>query len=377
MPRRAVPLTAVQPREAEWLWAGRIPFGAITVVEGDPGSNKSTLLYDLAARVSAARPPPVEGRPPPHPAAVLLFQGEDPPARVRRSVEAAGGDAGRVHVFVDADDGGDGGGAAGPVKLPDDVGFVRDEVRRLNARLVVFDPLSTFLRGSVNSDRAVRAALTPLAAVAEETGAAVVLVRHLRKGGARDPLHAGAGSIALIAASRSGLRVAAHPADPELRVVAQFRSSFGPLSPTLMFMPVNEDNRLRLVWRGRSPLSARELASAAAAPAGDSALREAMEFLVDTLTLGGGGPVPVGEVKRQARGAGIADRTLRRAKEFLDVRSDRHGYGPGGTFTWQLPADSEVVALLQEQRRRPGLQAITDANRRRRRKITPIDWPID
>jgi archaellum biogenesis ATPase FlaH len=48
-------LTEVEPREVRWLWPGWIPFGKLTVLEGDPGAGKSALLLGLAAQNRAWR----------------------------------------------------------------------------------------------------------------------------------------------------------------------------------------------------------------------------------------------------------------------------------------------------------------------------------
>ena len=191
MPGRIIPLSEVKPQQTDWFWQARIPFGAITLVEGRPGSNKSTLLYELAARLSIDKPMPltnkdelpfrVEDKSPGGTA--LLFQAEDPAVKVRKQVELAGGSMARVYVH-DQSQAKDGSPATSDqVSLPNDLDFVRREIKEKNVRLVVFDPLTSFIQGSINSDRAVRHALDPLKRVAEDTGAAVVLVRHLRKMG--------------------------------------------------------------------------------------------------------------------------------------------------------------------------------------------------
>ena len=41
----------------QWLWPNRIPLAKLTLLIGDPGVGKSLLIADLAARISAARPP--------------------------------------------------------------------------------------------------------------------------------------------------------------------------------------------------------------------------------------------------------------------------------------------------------------------------------
>jgi len=46
-----------------WLWPSRIPLGKLTLLIGDPGTGKSLLAADLAARVSAGLPLPVAADP--------------------------------------------------------------------------------------------------------------------------------------------------------------------------------------------------------------------------------------------------------------------------------------------------------------------------
>jgi len=51
-------LSDVVEESVEWLWNGRIPLGKLTVIDGDPGTGKSALTTDLAARVSTGREMP-------------------------------------------------------------------------------------------------------------------------------------------------------------------------------------------------------------------------------------------------------------------------------------------------------------------------------
>jgi predicted ATP-dependent serine protease len=51
-------LSEVDEESVEWLWEGRIPLGKLTVIDGDPGTGKSALTTDLAARVSTGREMP-------------------------------------------------------------------------------------------------------------------------------------------------------------------------------------------------------------------------------------------------------------------------------------------------------------------------------
>ena len=64
-------LVDVEPKSVEWLWRGRIPLGKLTTFDGDPGVGKSTVLADLAARVSTGTPMP-DGSPGVHGSVVIL-----------------------------------------------------------------------------------------------------------------------------------------------------------------------------------------------------------------------------------------------------------------------------------------------------------------
>src|SRR4051812_16584503 len=51
-------LSQIAPRPVRWLFPGRLAAGNITVLEGDPGLGKSTLLCEFAARISRGEPLP-------------------------------------------------------------------------------------------------------------------------------------------------------------------------------------------------------------------------------------------------------------------------------------------------------------------------------
>lgn len=353
-----IPASQLSRQPTAWLWKDRIPLGAITVIEGRPGANKSTLIYDLVARVSTDRAMPHDGHPRAVGSRVLLFQGEDPEGEVTWRLETAKADLDRVFVY----------GADGKIRIPENVDFVRGEVERRGARLVVFDPVSTYTNANLNSETAVRAVVTPLAEMAAATGAAVVLVRHLNKSGTRDPLYAGAGSIAVVAACRSCLVVGVHPVDPEQRVVAVSKSNFAGAVPSLRFMVIAAAGSAppKAVWQGPVDVSATDLLGSGL-PAQDSARGEAIEFLLHEL---GNGPVVVADVRKLARAAGIAERTLRRAKEDLKVKSVRSGFGAEGIFRWELPPRSEAVRAKRTVDQRQFLNTLI---RPKKRRIESID----
>ena len=171
-----VSANSVEQVPVSWLWPNRIPHGAITIVEGDPGSNKSTLLYDIAARVSAGREiPNCKGAA--SPGDVLLISDEDAATTMRRTLEANKADLDLIRIYDKSR------AADSPLRFPSDSHLLEYEIGRSKARLVVLDPITSFVEGSVNVDHSVRRAVGPLTAVAERTGSAIVFVRHLRKSG--------------------------------------------------------------------------------------------------------------------------------------------------------------------------------------------------
>jgi hypothetical protein len=322
-------LSTVEPERVDWIWRGRIPKGKLTIIEGDPGDGKSTLTIDVTARVSVGRP--WSDGEECETGGVVLCSAEDGLAdTIRPRLDAAGGDPERVLALATVPDG----DSERLLVIPKDLGILRRGIERVGATVVVIDPLSAFLAGSVDThrDADVRRALGPAAQLAEDTGVAVVMVRHLTKTQGGNPLYRGQGSIGIGAAVRSVLLVARHPEDEDRRVFARVKSNLAKPVPSLTFVLVESANgSARVEWKGETTLSAAALLAAPADPEERSALEEAMEFLRDELE---GGPVKSSQVSKDARATGITEITLKRAKSTLGVRSRKQS---NGTWTWEIP----------------------------------------
>ena len=189
-----VSLGAVEPAPVRWLWPGYIPLGKLTVLDGDPALGKSTLLLDLAARVSTGAPMP-DGSPGLH-ASVCLLSAEDALAdTIRPRLAAAGADLARVHALT-AVHGPAGQGSRPPV-IPRDLPLLRRTLQETHSRLLLIDPLMAYLGRGVDSsrDQDVRRCLHLLSDVAHEAPCAMLLLRHLSKASIRRALYRGGGSI--------------------------------------------------------------------------------------------------------------------------------------------------------------------------------------
>src|SRR5262249_54251981 len=139
--------------------------------------------------------------------------------------------------------------------LPFDTAMVRLAIRQMAAKLVVIDPLAAFLGGETNmhKDQDIRRALHPLAVVAQETGAAIIVIRHLNKLAGGNPLYRGGGSIGIIGAARSGLLVAPDPDNPDRRILASSKCNLAKKPASLSFdISTASNGALRLGWIGES-----------------------------------------------------------------------------------------------------------------------------
>jgi hypothetical protein len=331
-------LSNVQPERVRWLWPGRIPFGKLTILDGDPGLGKSVLTIDLAARVSRGWSMPGEEREPGddgrEPAGVVILSAEDGlDDTIRPRLDAAGADCERVLAL---DKIADSQGPRLPV-VPDDCGHILEAIRRMKAKLVIIDPLTAYLAAQTNShrDQDIRRALHPLAILAQQTGAAVLVVRHLNKATGGNPLYRGGGSIGIIGAARSGLLVARDPDNPDRRVLASTKCNLAKLPPSLSFdLSTAENGALRVGWIGACAHTAESLLAAPRDDEDRDAVQEAVEVIRAILE---GGPVPSDDAKKEARKAGIAERTLYRAKAILGVKSRKVSFSGKGVWQWSLP----------------------------------------
>jgi len=328
-------LADVAPQAVQWLWRGRVPLGKVTVLDGDPGLGKSLITLDVAARVTTGRLMPDGTRgDTPAPAGVVLLSAEDDLAdTIRPRVDGAGGDAARVLALPTIRRDG-----VEAIPSVEDVDALRAAVRRIGARLVVVDPLMAYLpeRRDSHRDQDVRRALAPLARFAAEEGVAIFVVRHLKKGEGGNPLHRGGGSIGIIGAARAGLLVAPDPDDAEgsRRVLVPTKMNLSAPAPALAYRVIAPEGVAIVEWLGTSAHTAEALLAARLPQEEQTELDEAAGFVRNILL---DGPKPAGEVKAAAHQAGIAERTLARARARIRATTERVGFGPGAVYFWVLP----------------------------------------
>lgn len=327
-------LSEVECEQVSWLWRGRIPLGKITILDGDPGTGKSTLALDVAARVTRGAPMP-DGSPGVDGGVVILTAEDGLGDTVRPRLDAAGGDPTRVLALLTVGTGDD----ERAVSLAD-LQALEQAIRRVQARLVIVDPVMAFLGAQTDShrDQDIRRCLAPLARLAETTGAAIVIIRHLNKAAGGNPIYRGGGSIGIIGAARSGLLVSKDPDDESRRVLASTKANLSSPPESLSFELEERAGAVRVNWLGASKHSASSLLAEAADEGERAAVYDAKDFLRDFLA---DGPQAAKDVQHEAREAGISEATLRRAKSALGVEAEKLGRPgmPGQKWAWRLPED--------------------------------------
>ncbi len=338
-------LADVTAEPIRWAWPSWLVSGKLHVFDGNPGVGKSTIVAALAASVTAGEPwpdgslVPLEARG----AVVYLTTEDDAATTIRPRMEAAGADLTRVRVIATVPSA-DGNPYGRVPTIPDDVGLLLAECERIGARLLVVDPVMAYL-GEVNShrDSDVRGALASLAAAAEEAGVAVVLIRHLNKGTGATALYRGGGSIGFAGLARVVWVAGTDPTQPDARALAIVKNNYAPFPPSLGYEMESagpfDIGRVR--WTGEVTLSANDLVRPLGPPAATTPAQDAAEaWLEDALA---GGARPARELIPEAEAAGIAERTLKRAKSRLGVETDKRGGMDGGWY-WTLDAPKGAKA---------------------------------
>lgn len=245
----------VRPTTTEWVWPLHIPAGKLTIIGGLPGCGKSLLTTDAAARITRGQAWPdserktATGR-------VLLLAMEDSveDVIVPRAI-AAGVDLDRLDIVrgISTPDG------TIPIDSRNTALIGQYLEQHTDTRAVIIDPIGGFLDGSRdgNSEGDVRGAVAPLVAMAETSGAAFILVAHIRKAEAGHALHRLSGSQALGALARCAQFVLpAREDDPDIRVLATVKNNLSRYAKPLRFRVVDGP---RLEWLGESESTAEDL----------------------------------------------------------------------------------------------------------------------
>jgi AAA domain/Bifunctional DNA primase/polymerase, N-terminal len=337
----SVRMSEVGRREVRWLFPDRIPIGKVTLIAGDPGLGKSFLTIDLIARVTTGGTVPAGGGECVPQGPVVLLSAEDDLAdTVGPRLDAAGADAGLVHVLTTLVMPG---GRREPFSLAYMPHLERVIVRAGRPMLVVIDPVTAYIGAADDHKNAsLRAVLGPLSEMAARREVAVVIVTHLNKSSGSKALSRITGSLAYVALARVAWLVARDPDDPERRLFLSIKNNLAPEPPGLSYRI--DRATTRIAWGdGPVTMTANEALRAnedqdksrdrdGAAPRLGRA-EEARAFLVEALA--DGKEFSHDELITMAAARGIAKNAIFEARGPAGVRARKVGFQ--GRWVWSIP----------------------------------------
>ena len=334
-----IALDRVRRESVTWLVEDRLPLGKLALLVGDPGLGKSLLGLSFAAAVSrGAAWPTGEGKPSLKRSSILLSAEDDIADTIAPRLAAAGADLSRIKVLQAIRHQ----GTERPFSLQRDLDELEKAIDEMgDVGLVLIDPISAYTGGTDTHKNAdVRCLLSPLAALASRRRVAVLGITHLNKGTGGPAVYRATGSLAFTAAARMVFAVAKDGDNSTRRLLLPVKSNLSSEVPGLAYSVLEDivHKQPVLSWEaGTVQRTADEVLATQPVGAEERGARaEAKEFLRSLLR---DGPVPVKHVLRQAKDAGISEKTLRRAKDELGVPTLKSTSSFEGNWSWSLPRE--------------------------------------
>ena len=308
-------MSEVQLREVDWLWYPYIPFGKLTILQGDPGEGKTTLALRLAAACSAGRPMPGMKKPLP-PFNVIYQTAEDGLAdTVKPRLELAEAVCERIMVIDETEK---------SLSMIDE--RLETAIKRTGARVLILDPIQAYLGGTMDMNRAneARDMTKRLSLLAEKYKCAILLIGHMNKAGGNKAAYRGMGSIDFFAVARSVLLVGRIEGEPDLRAVVQIKNNLAAFGHSKAFRLTETG----FEWIGDYEITADEVLGGIAPKVNKlEQAKKMLRELAETST-----SVQSSEIFDMAEDLNISKRTLENAKKELGIKARRIG----NSWYWDL-----------------------------------------
>ena len=312
----------IEPKEVKWLWYPYIPFGKVTLLQGDPGDGKSKFMLSLAALLSKGEALPFSDEEEREPITIIYQTTEDDADdTVVPRFNSAGGNGDNL-IFIKED----------MKSLSFGDNRIREAIEKYNAKLLILDPMSSYIGEScsMNNANETRAEFNHLIAVAKETGCAIVIIAHMNKMKDSNPLYRTNGSIDIAGAARSILAIirTANKEAPAERYLVQVKSNLAPTGSAILF----EVAESGVNFVSEMEMTAEEAFSSLAPKMGrpnETELR-AKDFILEMLQ---DGEMLANDCEAKLEEAGFKKSTIKKAKKKAGVISKKKGF----LWYWSLP----------------------------------------
>ena len=301
---KMIRMSEVQSQEIEWLWYPFIPYGKLTIIQGDPGDGKTTMVLNLAAKLSKGEALD-ENMKVTEPVNVIYQTAEDGLAdTVKPRLELAGADCERIIVIDESDK---------SLSMVDE--RLEQAIVRTGARLLILDPIQAYLGGGMDMNRAneARDMTKKLGALAEKTKCAIILIGHMNKASGNKAACRGMGSIDFFAVARSVLLVGRVEGESNTRAVVQIKNNLAAFGHPKAFA-LSEDG---FKWLGDYEITGDEVLGGITPKANKmEQAKQMLRELAETQSA-----VLSNEIFDRANELGISKRTLENAKKELGVQT--------------------------------------------------------
>lgn len=314
---KIISMDEVEIKPVNWLWYPYIPFGKITIMQGDPGEGKTTIALRIAALLSRGEKLPCDETEQ-MPTVVIYQTAEDGlDDTVKPRLIEAGADCTKIKVIDESDK---------ALSMLDE--RIEQAIVKENAKVIILDPIQAYVGKDINMNCAneIREVMKNIAIIAAKYNCAIILIGHMNKNGGGKSTYRGLGSIDFQASARSVLIVGRLKSNPEIRVMAHSKSSLAPEGKPIAF-ELNHDTGFK--WIGHYDITLDDLLNGFVNE-NKSALAERLikECLAD-------GQAPQSDIVKKAKSQDISKRILDEAKKNLGVKSKR----VNNQWLWELPTE--------------------------------------
>lgn len=312
---KIIRMSEVEAQEIEWLWYPFIPYGKLTIIQGDPGDGKTTMVLNVAAKLSKGEGLD-ENMKVTEPINIIYQTAEDGLAdTVKPRLELAGADCEKIMVIDESDK---------SLSMIDE--RLEEAIVQTGARLLILDPIQAYLGGGMDMNRAneARDMTKKLGALAEKTKCAIVLIGHMNKAAGNKAAYRGMGSIDFFAVARSVLLVGRIEGEENLRAVVQIKNNLATFGHPKAF----ELSENGFLWCGDYEITVDEVLGGIAPKA--NKMEQAKRILCDLAETQNA--VQSNEVFELAQEHGISKRTMENAKKELGIRAKKIN----NSWYWEL-----------------------------------------
>ena len=312
---KMIKMSDVQSQTVDWLWYPFIPYGKLTIIQGDPGDGKTTLILNIAARLSKGEGLDNDMKVT-EPVNIIYQTAEDGLAdTVKPRLELAEAVCERIMVIDETEK---------SLSMIDE--RLETAIKRTGARVLILDPIQAYLGGTMDMNRAneARDMTKRLSLLAEKYKCAILLIGHMNKAGGNKAAHRGMGSIDFFAVARSVLLVGRIEGEPDLRAVVQIKNNLAAFGHSKAFR-VTETG---FEWIGDYEITADEVLGGIAPKVNKlEQAKKMLRELAETST-----SVQSSEIFDMAEDLNISKRTLENAKKELGIKARRIG----NSWYWDL-----------------------------------------